>query len=129
VFANYTFPINLSVGAGVTFSSGQPLTALAANPYYDSPGEIPETPRGGGFQTADGFKTRAPNQLTFDGHIDYRLPLGKQSLLLIADVFNVFNHQTVADRDNYTEVPNPDFGSRIIYTTPRQTRFGLRFEF
>jgi len=38
--------------------AGTPLTAFAANPVYKSDGEIPETPRGAGFETVDGFRDR-----------------------------------------------------------------------
>jgi hypothetical protein len=114
-------------------SSGSPLTALAANPAYDSPGEIPETPRGEGFQTADGFKTRTPVESSVDVHLDYRVPLGTNRLVLLADVFNLFNQQTVINYDNYTEQSfhseNPDFGRPYRYQTPLQVRLGLRFQF
>jgi hypothetical protein len=114
-------------------SSGSPLTALAANPAYDSPGEIPETPRGEGIQTVDGFKERTPIESSFDFHADYTLNFGNQRLVLLADIFNLFDQQTVISYDNYTEAsfhaPNPDFGLPWRYQTPRQVRLGLRFQF
>src|SRR6185295_4623363 len=60
VFSNYMPWDALSIGIGYTLSSGAPLTAFAANPQYNSGGEIPETARGAGIQTIDGFQTRAP---------------------------------------------------------------------
>jgi hypothetical protein len=64
--------------------------------------------------------------------MDYRLRLfGDQSLVLLADVFNMFDTQEVTGYDNYTEsafgVPNPDFGRVIAYQAPRQIRVGARF--
>jgi hypothetical protein len=56
-------------------------------------------------------------------------------------VFNVFNTQTVLDYDSFSELgfntPNPDFGRAGVsgnlggqqFTTPRQIRLGVRFEF
>jgi hypothetical protein len=133
VYGNYTFDMGLNLGLGLFVSSGSPLTALAANPAYDSPGEIPETPRGEGFETVDGFKTRTPVESTVDFHLDYRLPLGTQRLVLLADVFNLFDQQTVISYDNYTEQSfhsaNPDFGRPWRYQNPRQVRLGLRFQF
>jgi hypothetical protein len=133
IYGNYTFDMGLNVGLGLFVSSGSPLTALAANPAYDSPGEIPETPRGEGFETIDGFKTRTPVESSIDFHLDYRLPLGTQRLVLLADVFNLFDQQTVISYDNYTEQafhsPNPDFGRPYRYQNPRQVRLGLRFQF
>jgi hypothetical protein len=58
---------------------------------------------------------------------------------VLADVFNVFNSQTVLDYDAFSEsqfnVPNPDFGragvSGVVagqqLAAPRQLRIGVRF--
>jgi hypothetical protein len=64
-----------------------------------------------------------------------------RNLVLLADVFNVFNTQTVLDYDNWTErtfgTLNPDFGQAGVSSVvagqqiqaPRQVRIGARFEF
>ena len=123
----------MAFGLGLTLSSGQPLTALAANAVYDSPGEIPETPRGEGIQTADGFKRRTPFESEVNVHLDYSLPLAGQRLTLLADAFNLFNTRRALRYDDWTEVsfavPNPDFGNVIVYQQPFTMRIGARFEF
>jgi hypothetical protein len=143
VFGNYIFNMGLNLGLGLTMNSGKPLTNLAANPSYDSPGEIPVTPRGAGIQTIDGFKKRTPFEYYTDLHADYGLKLGgSRRIVLLADVFNLFDLQRVIDYDNYSElgfnVANPDFGKPVTqllggsppqFQTPRQIRFGARFEF
>jgi outer membrane receptor protein involved in Fe transport len=139
LFGSYKLQIPLNVGAGVTFSSGKPLTALAAHPVYSTAGEIPEGPRGSGFQTVDGFQTRTPFLYSTAVHADYALPVHKgQRAVLVADVFNLFNTQRAFDYDPDTQtsfpVLNPDFGqpSRLNLAqlqTPRQVRLGLRYEF
>jgi outer membrane receptor protein involved in Fe transport len=146
VFGNRMFggALNgLNIGVGLTFSSGKPLTPLAANPHpnYQNGGEIPEGPRGSGFETVDGFRTRTPFQRNVDLQAAYVLRFGGiRRLTLLADVFNVFDTKTVLDYDNFTEttfgVANPDFGKPISQnvagpqiTTPRQVRLGARFEF
>lgn len=135
VYGNYFVPWGINVGLGLNLASGAPLTAFAANPYYDSPGEIPETPRGQGFDTADGFRERTPWLSTVDLHADYALKLGGNTrrLLVTGDIFNLFNRRSATDYDNYTEVsfqvPNPDFGRAIDYQTPITARIGLRLEF
>ena len=59
LFGTHAWDSGLSLGGGFIIGSGQPLTAFAANPLYDSDGEIPEAPRGSGIETADdGFRTR-----------------------------------------------------------------------
>jgi len=142
-FGNYTFNWGLNLGAGVNLSSGSPLTGLAANPSYTNGGEIPTGPRGSGIQTVDGFKTRTPFVSEFSAHADYSLRLGgRQRLILMMDVFNLFDQQTVLNYDTWTEtsfgVPNPNFGLPVSSSlggnppqiqTPRQFRIGVRFTF
>jgi hypothetical protein len=145
VYGNYAFHFGLNAGVGVQMSSGKPLTPLAANPNinYQNGGEIPECPRGCGIQTVDGFKTRTPLMTNISGHIDYGFRLtSRQRIVLLADVFNLFNKQTVLDYDNWTETTfgalNPNFGQPTTSVlggnppqlqTPRQVRVGARFEF
>jgi hypothetical protein len=133
IFGNYQFGFGANVGVGFHASSGIPLTAMAANPWYDSSGEIPETPRGAGMETENGFKKRTPAQMSFDVHGDYGLRMGDRRLVLLADVFNLFNQRPVTDYDYYTElsfqVPDPNFSRAIAFQTPRTLRVGARFEF
>jgi hypothetical protein len=134
VYGNYLTPIGVNLGVGFNAFSGTPLTPLAANPVYTNAGEIPEAPRGSGIDTVDGFRERTPWLNGVDLHADYQLPIGgERRVLLLADVFNVFNQREPTDYDNYTEstftVLNPDFGRVIEYQEPIQARVGLRFEF
>jgi hypothetical protein len=138
IFGNYTIKL-LNLGLGFNAGSGRPLTAFAANPIYDSQGEIPEAPRGTGIQTVDGFKTRTPFEVSLDLHADYTVRMSGRRLLLIADIFNVTNRQDPIDYDQNTQtafnVTNPDFGQPKApggflaqFQTPRQIRLGARFE-
>ena len=142
VYGNYSFPMGLSVGLGYTGTVGKPLTALAALAPYDNGGEIPTTARGAGFQTVDGFKTRTAflNEVNVQAAYEVRMG-GVRRLTVMADVFNLFNTNTVLDYDNYVEfpgfqTPDPDFGKPISrnvagpqFQSPRQIRFGARFAF
>jgi len=142
VYGSYLFDLGLTLSAGLNLSSGKPLTGLAAHPVYQNGGEIPLTPRGAGFHTSDGFSTRTPFTTTLDGHASYSLKVGgRRSVVLVADVFNVFNRKTVTDVDNWAEStfgsPNPDYGtagaSSVVagqqFLPPRQLRVGARLEF
>jgi len=143
VFGNYALPMGFGVGVGLNLSSGAPLTALAANPNYANGGEIPEGPRGSGIQTIDGFKSRTPFQSEVSVQASYKLNVGGgRNLTLLADVFNLFDTQTVLMYDQWTQLtgpaPNPDFGAPITqvlagappqFQTPRQVRLGARFSF
>jgi hypothetical protein len=141
VYGNYLFDMGLNVGVGLNFSSGKPLTSMAANPNYQSGGEIPVTARGAGIQTIDGFRARSPFESQADLQASYSINFGgARKLTLLADVFNLLNTRRVTDYDNWTDIafgePNPDFGkpiSQIIagpqFQTPRQIRFGARLAF
>ena len=55
-----------NLGGNIRLNSGKPLTAMAANPVYDSAGEIPVTARGAGIQTINGFMKRTPFEREVD---------------------------------------------------------------
>jgi hypothetical protein len=130
----------LGIGIGFNAASGAPLTALAAHPFYENGGEIPEGVRGSGMETVDGFRTRTSFETTVDLHADYALGVGGRRLVLLADAFNLLNRQRPTFYDNWTEitfgVPNPNFGQpadiggglQTSFHTPRQIRLGARFE-
>jgi hypothetical protein len=140
MFGNRTMGA-LNVGVGLNLTSGKPLTPMAANPDYQSDGEIPEAPRGSGIQTVDGFFERTPFETNFDLHADYGVQLGDRRFVILADVFNLFNLDRTLDYDQNTETTfqaaNPDFGkvsdpnftNVFAVQTPFRLRVGLRFEF
>jgi hypothetical protein len=141
LYGNYLIG-NLNLGLGINGSSGAPLTPLAPNPDYTNPGEIPTASRGSGIQTVDGFMTRTPFVTSVDFQASYTLQFGgARRLTLIADVFNLFDSQTVLNYDTWTSLvftgpANPNFGqptSGILagpqIQTPRQIRVGARFTF
>lgn len=133
LWGSYSVTNSLNLGAGFWASSGRPLTPFAADPVLNRAGDIPEAPRGSGIRTEDGFMTRTPSNWSFDMHADYGFALGGGRLILVADIFNIFNSQDAIDYDQNTEirfrVDNPDFGRRILYQNPRSVRLGVRYDF
>jgi hypothetical protein len=140
LYANYSFSA-LNLGLGFNAGSGRRLTALAANPIYNNPGEIPLTIRGGGMQTVNGFLDASNKEVLVDMHADYTFKFGeRQRLIFLADVFNLFNDQDPTNYDTFTEsgflTPNPNFGQPLqggaaninAFQLPRQIRVGARFE-
>ena len=88
ISGNYSFNNGLGIGVGLNLGSGKPLTALASLPIYDNDSEIPETARGEGFDTVDGFKKRTPMEAQLDLQASYALNLGgSRRLTLLADAF------------------------------------------
>jgi Carboxypeptidase regulatory-like domain/TonB dependent receptor-like, beta-barrel len=143
LYGNYMFSMGLNIGLGVNLSSGKPLTPFAANPNYNSPGEIPTAARGSGIQTVDGFMTRTPFESQVDLQASYSLKLARsRKVTFVADVFNLFNQQRVLSYDQDTQLDagtvNPDFGKPVNtilsgnppqFQVPIQVRVGVRFEF
>jgi len=139
LYGNYLWN-DLNLGAGINAGSGRSLTSLAGNPAYGNGGEIPMTIRGAGIQTADGFKERSPAEFTVDFHADYGFRFGGQRLVLLGDVFNLFNRRIALGYDNWFELTpgslNPNFGrptnggasSTNSFQPPISVRFGARFD-
>ena len=139
LYGNYLWNA-FNLGAAINAGSGKSLTALAGNPAYGNAGEIPMTVRGEGMQTVDGFKKRTPAEFTVDLHGDYGFEFGGRRLMLLADVFNLFNRRIALDYDNYVETTpgtlNPNFGlatngggsSTASFQAPISVRFGARFD-
>ena len=108
MFGNYAFPMGLNLGVGLNAQLRRTADAAGANPDYTNGGEIPDAPRGSGIQTVDGFKTRTPFQTTVDAQMSYVIKLrGSRNITLLADVFNLFNTQTVLMYDQWTQLTGP----------------------
>lgn len=140
VYGSYAWGA-LNLGAGFNWGSGRSLTLLDSNPAYNNAGEIPDTLRGEGMQTVDGFKTRTAPDMAIDAHVDYTIKVNdKQRVVLMADAFNLANRQVALNYDNYRDrsfqVTNPNLGlpvngggsSTTGFQAPRAIRVGARFE-
>ena len=94
-----------------------PLTALAANPNYHSPGEIPMTATRRGhadcrrLPEADAIRGR-----TINAHVDYAFGTSVRRVVLLMDVFNLGNLQRVTAT---TTTSNIRHSARIIRTSGR----------
>jgi hypothetical protein len=140
---NYLFIKNLNIGANLNLVSGKPLTPMAANPNYSSPGEIPVAARGTGIQTIDGYMTRSPFESQLDLQASYVVRMGtNRRLTFLADIFNLFNETRVTSYDQNTQLTypnvNPDYGKPVNsllsgtppqFQAPRNIRLGVRLEF
>ena len=143
IAGNYMVKGNWNLGLNINMTSGKPLTPMAANPNYDSEGEIPVAARGTGIQTVDGFKTRTPFESAIDFQTSYSFRLsGARKLTLLADIFNLLNERRVLSYDQNTQLTypntNPDFGKPVNsllggtppqFQAPINIRIGVRVQF
>jgi Carboxypeptidase regulatory-like domain/TonB-dependent Receptor Plug Domain len=133
LYGAYALTKATNLGAGFWLSTGTPLQPMAANPVQTTRvGDIPEAPRGSGIQSVDGFRRRTPTTWSLDLHADHTFALGSSRLVVLADVFNVFDRQQVTSYDQNTQIrfkiADPDYGARTAYQDPRTVRLGVRFE-
>ena len=138
VYGNYAINWGLNLGAGLQLSSGNPLTAMAANPNYGNDGEIPDGPRGSASRRSTGSRRARRSSTTSTCTATTPCGWAERRIVLLADVFNLFNVQRATGYDQDTESTlgalNPDYGQPVItripqFQTPFQVRFGARFEF
>jgi outer membrane receptor protein involved in Fe transport len=143
LYGNYGFMNGLNLGVNLVLTSGKPITPMAANPVYDSEGEIPVAARGTGIQTIDGFLTRTPFESQLDLQAAWSARVGgKKRLTFTADIFNLFNERLVTGYDQNTQLnsstPNLDYGKPVNsllsgtppqYQAPFNARVGVKFEF
>jgi hypothetical protein len=160
LFGNYQWG-NFIFGMSWTPTSGTPITDLLDHPVYANAGEVPVCPNVGGplpnsnTVTAASFNCpggprgafgRTPWIFPVNIHGEYTIRLGERMRVkFVADMFNLFDRQTVQRINQYGEVGgspgtlNPDFlqpflGGNPIhfpdpYEDPFAARLAARFEF
>ena len=126
----YETPWKLSVGAAAYWRSGTPLTRYG---YSDAYGRYEF------FLTERGAEGRSPSNYDVDLHLGYPITLGRATVNLLLDVFNVFNTQRpilldqrwgFSEADNAQPTPsNPRYGEAVIRTPPTSARLGVRVSF
>jgi hypothetical protein len=76
---------------------------------------------------------RLPDLWTLDLHADYPIAVGKTSLAIMFDVFNVTDQDTVTNFNDNVEltagVTDPDFMAPLTYQAPRTVRLAARWSF
>lgn len=115
-------------GGGITIQSGVPLTTLAAQEYYQNPGEVPLFGRGD--------LGRAPVTGVINAHLEYPWRLSDRFTLKFGmDLFNIANtkRETLIneDVDLGFGIPNADFKKPVAqdFVAPFQARAIVRLEF
>lgn len=150
---NYETPWKFMISGNFYIQSGIPFNAQIPDPsgaYGNDEGFA--VPRGtavipsvnlpgaeGGVSSAIG-KTRTPTTWNLDVGVYYPIKLGEnKQLRLTADWFNVTNTQRAVTLDNTREitlslpgvpnVPNPFYGTGLVFQYPSSLRLGAKFTF
>jgi hypothetical protein len=115
----------MSIGGYFRHLSGQRWTRAITSSFLGLElGQLTDTikaePRG-----ANGY----PAVNILDLRLQKAFKLGKVQLKLFADIFNVFNDNTVLEE--YLDSSNPavDFGEDLTIVAPRVVRLGAKIEF
>ncbi|HKR00739.1 MAG TPA: TonB-dependent receptor [Pyrinomonadaceae bacterium] len=144
---SYRTPFKLMVSGNFYVQSGQPFNALIPHPVYGD-NEGFEVPRGTAINPVTG-KTRTPTTFQLDLGAYYPIRMGEnRELRFQVDWFNVTNAQRAIRQDETLrlgsgipgipagsalqralEVPNPFYGTGLVFQFPSTLRLGAKFSF
>ena len=123
LYGYYQLGWNASVGAFAFAQSGQPWEAWDRTPYLPIGGENSDS---GMFVEPAGSR-RSDTHAQLDLNYTQNVRLGRYTVQLIADVYNVFDKQT-----GYSINPvltSPTFGQPRLFFDPRRVQLAARFQF
>jgi hypothetical protein len=126
----YNTPWKLSLGVSAYWRSGTPLTRYGYSDAYR---------RYEFFLTPRGSVGRTPSNYDADVHIGYPMTVGRSTLNLLLDVFNILNTQRpvlLDERYGFQEsdnalpkAANPNFLKPVVRTPATSARVGVRWTF
>ena len=100
MFGNYTFNLGLNLGRRPRPSVRQAADGAGGEPELRERRRDSGDAARRGIQTIDGFKTRTPFNYDTDLHADYAFRFGgTRRVVLLADMFNLFNLQRTTGYD------------------------------
>jgi len=130
VSGTYNTPYKLNVGVSAYWRSGTPLTRYG---YSDAYGRYEF------FLTERGAEGRTPSNYDADVHFGYPIAFRRTTVMLMLDVFNIFDTQRAVlidqrwgftEDDNKSPMPvNPGYGKPFLRTPPTSARVGVRITF
>jgi outer membrane receptor protein involved in Fe transport len=141
LYGNYQFTDSISVGANLQVSSPRKFGCLGADPEGFTTDLYGSAWYCGGVATPRGSQIESDWSKTLDLNFGFEVPdFPTGTLVLRADVFNVFNDQSILDRNEFgsesvnstTGVLSSDlseYGRASRYQSPRYVRFGADWRF
>ena len=133
-FANYAITQDLSLNGSFTWSTGRPLNAFGLHPT--SPYAVlygAESFYNQGVFTPRGSQGTSEDVMNINLGLTYQRQTGNGLLTARADVFNLFNFDSVIDTneiaDEESGAPSPTFGLPVRFQSPRAIRLSLSYDF
>lgn len=149
LFGSYRFTDEWSVGGNLLVQSGRPVNCQGYIPQDDPSIGIDDDyfplygassfycrdEAGNRVLTQRGSYGRTPWTRTLDATVAYSPNFADQKLTFRADVFNLFDADTVTEYNEVGDLtPNttnlsPEFLNNVNFQTPRSVRFSVRYDF
>ena len=143
-YGTYQITENFNVGANFSYQSGRPKNAFGYHPtdvFAQAYGS--ESFYAAGKLAPRGSYGRTDSVMQLDLSASYTMPLGESTVTFRADVFNVFNFDTVTEVDEIHDRDgqdydasnpaaaelNPNFGKATNWQTPRYVRLSASYRF
>ncbi|QTH63871.1 TonB-dependent receptor [Psychrosphaera ytuae] len=143
-YGTYQITENFNVGANFSYQSGRPKNAFGYHPtdvFAQAYGS--ESFYAAGKLAPRGSYGRTDSVMQLDLSASYTVPVGESTVTFRADVFNVFNSDTVTEVDEIHDRDgqdydasnpaaaelNPNFGKATNWQTPRYVRLSASYRF
>jgi hypothetical protein len=134
IFGAYQFDMGLFLGAGATWRDGRPLQAFGVHPTDEFAALYgAESFFNQGTPVNRGSLGRTSDVTNIDLTVKYDWDIGRSTLTLRGDVFNIFDDSTAVEQDNLADeesgAVNTTFLEDTRFVRPRRVRFlvGLNF--
>lgn len=134
IFGAYEIAPGLQASLSGWYNSGRPINSFGVHPtdpfaslygaesFYDQ-----------GVFTPRGTRGRTPGVRNIDLGLKYERDFGPNTLTFRADVFNVFNYNTLTEVDEVADeesgVASPTYGLPTFFQSPRSVRLGVTWDF
>jgi len=133
--ATYDFPLGVSVGMSLLYTSGRPISKLHYNAAFDDYTDL-RAPRGIDPQDpndpTDDVDLRLPDQMTANLRLRWSLQeLTEQDILLTVDVFNLFHQRAIleVEQRDLPVTAETRFLEPLKIAPPLRAQVSLRYRF
>jgi len=134
VFGAYSWPWGLQLGGNFFYNTGRPINSFGLHPTDPATRSYgADAFYTGGEPSPRGCCGTTDSLWSLDAMARYSIQLGKVTLDLRLDVFNVFDNHAVVQVDEFGDLAtgeaNPTYGKATEYQSPRRVRLGVGVSF